>query len=224
MNNESGKGRFAIFVWGSLFAFMGISKFLTLVVFALNEGNFRPNILNIEYKNLAVLGASLSSLLVFLIFFFTFNKWIEKKSVEDVRVYSFSSNLYFYSTFFFMVSLMGIVMNHLNSGLTNNEKIIFDVNGWVFIISYFIIGPIEEELMFRFVLIRALSFIKNYFLTALIGSVLFSSLHPTFPLNHVFLFILSMFSCYAIRRKGGLLFCIFLHMLYNVIALTIGVF
>jgi hypothetical protein len=91
------------------------------------------------------------------------------------------------------------------------------------ILSMSILGPISEEIVFRFLILKNLLCSKNIFASIFVTSVLFSIMHYNsvgiFPL--IFTFFISIILSYNFVRKESLVEVILLHALSNIISLTI---
>lgn len=84
-----------------------------------------------------------------------------------------------------------------------------------------ILTPVVEELVFRGVLLRALSRYLTFWVAALIQAAIFMRLHED-PAQYPFLFVFAMAAAWLASRSGGLLASISMHVAVNTFA-VIGI-
>lgn len=139
---------------------------------------FLTMIFNNFYKNHLIL-SNLLFYLVLLLFFFFCSRHDIKKDFKD-----FKNNFKEYLTIILKWVLVGFVLMMLSNyviqffieNLPSNEisnRMLIKKNPFLYLIYLLIIAPLLEEYVFRF----SFKSIKNYYLYALVTSVLFTSLH-----------------------------------------------
>ena len=130
----------------------------------------------------------------------------------------------FFMIFFLVYCLSEAVGNYIGRALPNAlaTESYASMEDWqlnVYYIMALTVGPIAEELLFRFGIFRLTRSKYSFWVAYLFSTVLFAASHMT--LMHIpVAFMMSLFICIVYEHTGMFRYCLILHILFNFLAIA----
>lgn len=102
----------------------------------------------------------------------------------------------------------------------DSSKEIVQVNKIILIISSVIVGPLIEEVLFRYILLGNLKRFNNKIVSIILGSIIFSLMHNGI-INIVYTFLLGLILGVIYLKKGKIMDSIIIHSFANLMSLYV---
>jgi membrane protease YdiL (CAAX protease family) len=177
-----------------------------------NEILMSPNVLSMVIY--ALLFSSILNILYFVIIFkFKKENPIKKVSISDNVKYLGFGVLFNLMISFILNAISGIIPSSANLELESMTNMIMSGNFIVVLLSVGILGPIVEELVFRYGIFKQLEKI-NYIFAIIISSLLFGIMHMNL-VQSTYATLLGILFAFVYHKTNNLMYPILLHIGIN---------
>ena len=177
-----------------------------------NEILMSPNVLSMVIY--ALLFSSILNILYFVIIFkIKKENPIKKVSVSNIIKYLSFGVLFNLMISFILNAIFGIIPSSANLELESMTNMIMSGNFIVVLLSVGILGPIVEELVFRYGIFKQLEKI-NYIFAIIISSLLFGIMHMNL-VQSTYATLLGILFAFVYHKTNNLMYPILLHIGIN---------
>ena len=186
--------------------------FVTLFMSGISVGYFLSNKINIVLTT-AIAGV-ITSIVLFPIYLRNAKErqyYINKFELKNIR-YILGLGVSLCLFFNILLILLNIIQN--DKGATLVSESIMELNPILALLTVSIIIPFCEELIFRALIFKNLEFRYNFYVGAVVSSILFALLHGNIS-QGIYAFFIGFMLCYVYNRFGGFKYAYLLHLVMN---------
>lgn len=137
--------------------------------------------------------------------------YINKFELRNIK-YIFGIGISLCLFFNLLLILLNIIQNDLDAARVSES--IMELNPIFAFLSVIIVVPFCEELIFRALIFKNLEYRYNYYVGAIVSSILFALMHGNIS-QGIYAFFIGFMLCYTYNRFGGFKYTYLLHLIMN---------